>query len=64
MRLLFFFLKLLSYFCKRIYLFYNNVWQRKMSKIQENKQKIRSVWIHYFFFSLHVLYSCSSMPSS
>ena len=23
-------LKLFSYFCKRIYLFYNNVWQRKM----------------------------------
>ncbi len=25
------------------YLLYNNVWQRKMSKIQESKQKIRSV---------------------
>ena len=24
-------------------LIYNNVWQRKMSKIQESKQKIRSV---------------------
>ena len=27
------FLKLFSYFCKRIYLFYNNVWQRKMDDI-------------------------------
>ena len=58
------FLKLFSYFSKRIYLFYNNVWQRKMSKIQESKQKIKSVWIHYFYFSLHASYSCSSMPSS
>ncbi len=33
-------------------------------KYKKVKQKIRSVWIHYFYFSLHVLYSCSSTPSS
>ena len=30
LRVLYFFLNLLSYFCMRIHLFYNNVWQRKM----------------------------------
>ena len=30
LRILYLFLNLLLYFCKRIYLFYNNVWQRKM----------------------------------
>ncbi len=32
-------------------------------KYKEVNKKIRSVWIHYFYFSLHALYSCSSMPS-
>ena len=30
LRIFFLFLKLFSYFCKRIHLLYNNVWQRKM----------------------------------
>jgi hypothetical protein len=36
----------------------------KQPEIQESKHKIRKLWIHYFYFSLHVSSSCSSMPSS
>ena len=33
LRIFYLFLNLFSYFCKRIYLFYNNVWQRMMDDI-------------------------------